>query len=443
MELDLADIQGTVLRNRPMPYFGTYLIFRIDDPAAARTLLTRLIPHVTSAADWQSPADDAWINVVFTCEGLRALGLPATILDDFPVEFRDGMAARKQYLGDVGVNDPQFWDLPHGGTGFHIGLFVMAGSVEHRDAKLAIGQSAVAGLDGVSRIARLDVGVPPTLREHFGFADGISRPFIEGEGGEPLPGQGKPMKAGEFVLGYENELGQIAGGPGPEAFWRNGTYIAIRKIRQHVHAFRSFLRANADSAHGEEWLAAKMMGRWRSGCPLALSPDQDAPGLVADKQRNNAFDYGDDADGHKTPLGSHIRRVNPRNGLDDSIVDVRLHRVLRRGSAYGPVLPDDAADDDGIDRGIVLAIINANPGRQFEFVQSQWINDGDFISQGSRTDPIVGRRDLAGDYRFPAKPTRRRLTGLKDFTVTRGGEHVFLPSLTGLRWLVDEAPHLS
>ena len=76
-------------------------------------------------------------------------------------------------------------------------------------------------------------------------------------------------------------------------------------------------------------------------------------------------------------------------------------------------------------------------------MQSQWINDGDFISQGSRTDPIVGRRDFADDYRFPAKPTRRRLTGLKDFTVTRGGEHVFLPSLTGLRWLVDEAPHLS
>jgi hypothetical protein len=83
----------------------------------------------------------------------------------------------------------------------------------------------------------------------------------------------------------------------------------------------------------------------------------------------------------------------------------------------------------------VLAIINANPGRQFEFVQSQWLNDGDFISQGSRTDPIVGRRDISSDYAYPAKPVRRRLTGLADFTATRGGEHVFLPGLGGLEWL--------
>lgn len=75
---------------------------------------------------------------------------------------------------------------------------------------------------------------------------------------------------------------------------------------------------------------------------------------------------------------------------------------------------------------------------QFEFVQSQWINDGDFISQGSRTDPIVGRRDLADDFQFPARPARRRVAGLAEFTATRGGEHVFLPGIGGLRWLADE-----
>jgi deferrochelatase/peroxidase EfeB len=130
--------------------------------------------------------------------------------------------------------------------------------------------------------------------------------------------------------------------------------------------------------------------------------------------------------------------VNPRDALKDSIVDGRLHRLLRRGSAYGPMLPLDATEDDGRDRGIVLALINANPGRQFEFVQSQWVNDGDFISQGARTDPIVGRRDRADDYAFPARPARRRITGLLDFTATRGGEHVFLPGIGGLRWLCEE-----
>lgn len=436
VQLELDDIQGTVLRNRPMPYVGAYLLFRVDDAIEGRTLIRRLLPHVTSAADWANPADDAWINVVFACEGLRRLGVSEDILAGFPIEFRQGMAARNVFLGDVGASDPAHWDMPHAGTGLHVGLYVMAGSAAGRDEKLAIGHAALAGLTGVTLLARLDVGVPPTMREHFGFADGISRPFIKGQGGEPLPGQGEPVKAGEFLLGYENELGVIATGPGPDTLWRNGTFIALRKIRQNVAAFRQFLRNNATTPAGEELVAAKMMGRWRSGAPLALAPDVDNPGLAADPHRNNDFAYHhDDLDGRKTPVGSHIRRVNPRDALKDGIVDARLHRVLRRGSAYGPLLPEDAREDDGRDRGIVLAIINANPGRQFEFVQSQWVNDGDFISQGARTDPIVGRRDRADDYTFPAKPVRRRFAGLPDFTLVRGGEHVFLPGINGLKWL--------
>lgn len=436
MELELSDIQGTVLRNRPMPYYGAYVAFRINDAAAARTMLRRLLPHVTSAADWANPRDQAWINVVFTWEGLRRLGLEDAILDGFPIEFRQGMAARSAFLGDVGRSAPNAWDFPHGGTGFHIGLFVMAASVDGRDAKIALGRQALTGVTGIELTSRLDVGVPATLREHFGFADGISRPFIEGQGGVPLPGQGAPVKAGEFVLGYENELGQIARGPGPDALWRNATYVAIRKIHQDVAAFRRYLHESAPTGDGQELVAAKMMGRWRSGCPLALSPDVDRPALAADPQRNNDFAYyDDDLAGRKTPVGCHIRRVNPRDALKDSIVDARLHRVLRRGAAYGPTLPEHALDDDGESRGVVLAIINASPGRQFEFVQSQWVNDGDFVSQGARSDPIAGRRDRADDYTYPARPVRRRLARLPEFTATRGGEHTFLPGLGGLRWL--------
>lgn len=437
VSLELHDIQGTVLRTRPMPYFGAYVLFSIEDAAAAHTLVRRLIPHVTSAADWEKPAENAWINVVFTFEGLRRMGVPEHILAGFPQEFREGMAARKAFLGDHEDSDPVHWDMPHGNNGFHVGMLVMSGSEALRDEKLRYGHDAIAALPGVQLLARLDVGVPPTMREHFGYVDGLSRPFIEGEGGTPLPGQGKPVKAGEFVLGYENEMGVIATGPGPEVFWRNGTYVSIRKIRQKVAAFRQFLYDQAPSADGQEMVAAKMMGRWRSGCPLALSPREDNPELVPDKQRNNAFAYyDDDLDGKKTPVGCHIRRVNPRDGLKDNAVEARYHRLLRRGTAYGPLLPE-GAEEDGVDRGIIIAFINASPARQFEFVQSQWVNDGDFVSQGSRSDPIVGRRDLADDYVYPDKPIRKHLTGLPDFTVTRGGEHVFLPGLTGLNWLAE------
>lgn len=178
------------------------------------------------------------------------------------------------------------------------------------------------------------------------------------------------------------------------------------------------------------------MGRWRSGCPLARSPDRDDPEMAKDPLRNNDFCYREhDLDGRLTPTGSHIRRVNPRDSLDDGVVDMRLHRILRRGAAYGDVLPEEVTDDDGVDRGLVLAVINANPGRQFEFVQSQWVNDGDFISQGSRTDPITGRKDKADD--FATLRPRKHYRGLAQFSVTRGGEHLFLPSLTALRWLLQ------
>lgn len=438
VKLDLDDIQGTVLNNRPMPYFGAYVAFRISDADEARMLLRRLIPRVSSATNWAAPRDQAWLNVAFTWEGLRRLGLKQQILDGFPIEFRQGMAARSAFLGDVGRSDPSQWDFPHGNNGFHAGLLVMASTPESRDEKVAFGQRALEGLKGVEVSAHLDVGVPSTHREHFGFADGLSRPFIEGQGGEPLPGQGRPTKAGEFILGYENELGLLATGPGPEALWRNGTYIAIRKIYQDVAAFRRYLQQCSPDEAGQEKVAAKMMGRWRSGCPLALSPDVDDPAIVNDPQRNNNFAYfDDDLGGLKTPVGCHIRRVNPRDGLQATLADARLHRLVRRGAAYGPQLAEHVTDDDGQDRGIVLGLINANPGRQFEFVQSQWVNDGDFVSQGQRTDPIVGRRDRSDDFAYPAKPVRRRLTGLPEFTATRGGEHVFLPGLGGLRWLAE------
>ncbi|MBM4073640.1 MAG: peroxidase [Planctomycetes bacterium] len=432
--LELSDIQGTVLRGRPMPYYGTYLVFTVQNPRSALTLLERLLPKVTTAADWEAPAENAWINVAFSHAGLSKLGLPEDVLSGFPREVRQGMAARSAFLGDVGSSAPENWDMPHAGNGLDIGLLIMAGSIALRDDKIAIGHAAVSGLPGIVAAHRLDVGLPPTMREHFGFVDGISRPYIEGQGGTPLPGQ--PIaKAGEFVLGYENELGEIASGPGPQELWRNGTYIALRKLHQDVAAFRRFLRDNANSPEGQELLAAQMMGRWRSGCPLAKSPERDDPAMANDPLRNNDFLYlKEDPDGRVTPAGSHIRRANPRDALDGTVVDMKLHRLLRRGSAYGGVLPEGVMEDDGADRGLVIALINANPGRQFEFVQSQWMNDGDFISEGDRTDPFAGRKDKADDF-VTLKP-RKRYRGLSQFATTRGGEHLFLPGIGGLKWIL-------
>ena len=112
------------------------------------------------------------------------------------------------------------------------------------------------------------------------------------------------------------------------------------------------IREVASSPEDEALLAAKMVGRWQSGAPLVLSPDHDDPALGADPQRNNAYlYYDDDLLGFKCPAGSHARRMNPRDAFKgDGSVDVRLHRMIRRGTSYGPPLPEGVLEDDGADR---------------------------------------------------------------------------------------------
>ena len=183
-------------------------------------------------------------------------------------------------------------------------------------------------------------------------------------------------------------------------------------------------------------MAAKMMGRWRSGAPLALCPFHDDPALGADPHRNNDFLFQeDDPMGFNTPCGSHIRRTNPRDAQIAGMA--RIHRMIRRGTAYGPLLPEGVMEDDGADRGLMFAFVGAHLGRQFEFVQSEWINDGIFIGAGDDKDPIAGSNSEADGFTVPRKPVRKRLHGIPRFVVTRGGEYCFMPGMRALQWLSD------
>ena len=111
--------------------------------------------------------------------------------------------------------------------------------------------------------------------------------------------------------------------------------------------------------------------------------------------------------------------------------------MIRRGTAYGTMLPEGTLEDDGADRGIMFAFVGAHPGRQFEFVQSQWVNDGVFFGGETDKDPVIGSNDSGSAFTVPRKPVRRRLQGLPRFVVTRGGEYCFMPGLKALRWLAD------
>ncbi|MFI6395414.1 Dyp-type peroxidase [Nonomuraea sp. NPDC050540] len=432
IRLDLGDIQGTVLRPGPAAYRGAFLLFRIDDAAAARAALRDVLGSVTSAAHMDRPRPFTF-NIAFTHTGLERLGVPQ---ESFPREFRDGMAARKDVLGDVGDSDPARWESPLGTGDVHIGIVIIAGDEADLERPLAL----AADFKGVSQVYRRDVHLPPGGKEHFGFREGIGGPYVVGSGIDALPGQDHVMP-GEFILGYEDGSGRVAPLPEPEILTRNGTFVAFRQCATHVAEFRRYLKEHARSPEDEELLAAKIVGRWRSGAPLALSPDHDDPGLGADPHRNNDFTYdGADPDGLRVPRGAHIRRVNPRDSLTGTIVDTRIHRMVRRGALYGPPLPEGRTDDDGVERGLIFIFMGASLTRQFEFIQQVWINNGDFTGLGTERDPLVGANDGTGVHTIPAHPLRRRLTGLPRFVTVRGGEYLFMPGLTALDWIATRTP---
>ena len=436
--LEFNDIQSGVLHPRPTPYAATYIMLRIDDCAAGHQLLKRLTPAIASASDLTSSAGDAWVAVALSYHGLKALGVPQASLDSFSPEFQQGMAARAAELGDVGESAPEKWEWPLGTSEVHLVITALAPDQTRLAKVLSPARQAYQQMPGVTAIYRQDCYQLPTGREPFGFRDAIGQPAIEGSGLAGSNSQEAPLKAGEFILGYLDESGRLPPQPQPEVLGRNGSYVALRKLHQDVAAFRRYLAAHTTSTAEEEWLAAKMMGRWRSGAPLALCPEYDDPKLGADPQRNNDFlYYDDDPKGLKCPPGSHARRMNPRDQFKHEITQVNRHRLIRRGTVYGPLLPEGVLEDDGAERGIIFVFIGASLSRQFEFVQSEWVNQGTFIGAPSEKDPICGPNDGTGVFTIPKQPIRQRLHGLPQFVTNRGGEYFFMPGLRALRWLAD------
>jgi len=239
--------------------------------------------------------------------------------------------------------------------------------------------------------------------EHFGFTDGISQPIIEGLGKtEPAA---DVIKAGEFLLGHPNEydlytsrptlapsadprnhLASAVDQPSRKDLGRNGSYLVFRQLEQDVQGFRKYLEQKTKAADGTGQpaealaFAARMLGRWQGGASLVRSPDKDDPALAA----FNSFSYQkEDPYGLRCPFGSHVRRSNPRDSLDpnpgsaESVAIGKRHRLLRRGREYGAPLPGDGgpagAEHDG--RGLHFLCLNGNIARQFEFIQSTWINN--------------------------------------------------------------------
>lgn len=504
--LDVNDIQGNILRayNMPVASYSFVRFYRraghgmsiAEATAPAREFVARVAEWVTTAEPWPDKPDGSGVqkpdwtfNIGFTCAGLEALGVPAASLATFPEAFREGMKRRAPMLGDVGPSAPEHWDAIWRDGGVHAWMSVNARSAEtlrevtrRLHAEIAHGRFELddgeEGATGAVQLLQASPDSPeqlaaalPSGREHFGYRDGYGDPWVAGAGGTRRTSTGKlkpdgkewePLATGEFVLGHANEGQEVHVAPMPHLLSRNGTFLVYRKLHQRVASFRRFLQEQGGRYGDVELFAAKLVGRWRDGFPLARYPDRasletaerDARGFSLD---DNLFTYGDDPDGARCPLGAHVRRANPRDslGFDGKLANRR--RIARRGLPYGDEIPiDEPGDDDG-EHGVVFMVINADIETQFEAVLGQWINYGNEFGLGNDQDVLLGNHDdpadgsrddgephkvvIPGDASTPGGRAPFICRGLPRFVDTRGGDYFFLPSVTGLELIAAGAVH--
>ena len=464
-----------------MPMVRHFLL-RVSNPAAARRVLGRLVsghetdtPQITTAENWHigfepGPRDDPaepprykpdyCLNVGITWPGLVALEVkdrvPNLAFRSFGA-FVAGAAARAELVGDTGPSAPQNWIEGFGTDNDHVLVTLHALNPEAmaaysgRLSTLFVADDAFQELwrgDGAALMEMQDGKLVPTTKVHFGYTDGISMTTIRGGPERYRRDHQEPCEPWLFVLldGAENYFL-----PEPRELGLNGSFAVFKLIETDVVGFENFLQSNKDRID-PELLAAKMCGRWRNGVPLALSPETDTPlrwafaGAV-ERLRICKCRGSGDPKGLRCPVGSHIRRVNPRGqpvaGQGVPGGSNNTHRLIRRGMPYGPAY-DPSKPYDGIERGLLGYFINSNIENQYEFLLSQWVNDSGFAGSvrlhPKSKDPMIGTQDPAESiFVIPqqggAPPIT--VTGLSTFVRTKAAAYCFLPSITAIRFIAN------
>ena len=468
--IDFDDVQGTLLRGYRVD-LARHFILSIADATAARQLIGELVdgssglPKITTAR--RTPRTrEVFLNLSFTNTGLAALGITAQQLGTFDAAFQRGATSptTAKNVGDVGDSAPSNWvGGMSEGSKVHAVLSLWIDQDPNMLAAVTA-QLRAAFVGAVIELSAHDAQALPDNHVHFGYRDNIAQPTVIGAPPRKreVPDDQPPVKTGEFLLGYANESGGTYSVE-PAELSTNSSYAAFRLLEQDVAGFDALLAEYSKKAGIDvETLAAKICGRWRNGNPLELAPTQ--PGEVLPMQQLNAFHYLDAADpaqddtlGLKCPIGSHIRRNNPR---DAAVVgtDSTHHRIVRRAMPYGPAY--DPRQPDSIPRGLVGYFINANLGNQFEFLTGQWCDRADFVKAASGpggptagnavynisgqdvflgvNDPAISSFTLAALGEKGSKNTK--IQGFGRTITTRGGVYCFFPSISGLHYLAGLAP---
>ncbi len=472
--VDTAQVQSIVFRAMGSLVHGAHLF--LDLPAGdPNRALARLVagegdlPPV-SFGDLPSgaPRLAASASLALSPAGLARLGLPgpdsAHGLASFPLAFMAGMQARATILGDPGD-----WDAA-GLAAYDAAdaCLILACDTPQRLAAAIAAVAAIAPITHQVITSPSGNGPDPDSLDvdHFGFRDGISQPVIRHTADWRRRPATDQMAAGEVLLGHPSNQGYVApplrleaghdplgllpaaaepSRPYPDFtpdhppafrdFGRNGSFLVVRRLAQNVEGFAAGTAAAAADLNGRcphlassigqtidgQWVAAKIIGRWPDGTPLI---DRAGPGGSGEAHNDFGFAH-EDPQGLACPLGSHIRRANPRDGLDirdpESLATINRHRLIRRGRPYR----------EGEERGLMFTAICADIERQFEFIQQRWLMGPSFHGLAGEIDPLLGQ----GNFTLPTAIGPVRLTGLQQWVAMKGGGYFFLPGRAALRWL--------
>jgi deferrochelatase/peroxidase EfeB len=505
-----SDIQSLVFGGLGFLKSGTCLLFDLpEDVDAARKWLAVVKPNIGFNDGHRLIGRKAIVTLALGARGLQRLGLPEEGLATFPFAFLEGMTApaRARILGDVEKNASERWAW--GRTQPDVALLIY-GEEQNFVDDLARRLTDAALDSGMAQPYAIPLRtVSDGKEEPFGFVDGISQPVIRGtykglRNADPI----HLVEPGEFILGYPDNRGSIPPGPalpaladpdnqlplvgsvsgfektvaeGDRDLGFNGTFLVIRQLEQDVDGFKTYCKGQAQRFAKrlpppyevtDEFIAAKLIGRWKDGSSLVRYPYEsrieaarrgqvnetirtrtatqaaiEPPGRTAPTRRpdgvtaeptrrtgDNDFLFGtEDPEALRCPYGAHIRRSNPRDSFDpgsnDQIGITNRHRIMRVGRIY--------QEEAGEKRGLLFMCLNGDIERQFEFVQQTWLISPSFHGLSCEKDPVLGDGETgACGFTIPSRDGPIALSPMPAFVTTKGGGYFFMPGKRLIEYLI-------
>ncbi|KAM0756152.1 Dyp-type peroxidase [Meredithblackwellia eburnea MCA 4105] len=380
------------------------------------------------------------VNIAFSAAGLSTLGV--NLATDF--------ASHTAFLGgqqaDVlaNLNDPVIngklstWKDVYLGKKIHGVLVVTAHTQDSLDKKVIELQSDFAS--SIHVLARVCGRVRPGAEEgHEHFV-----PTVIGFNDQGRTPGSDAVSPSVILTGQDTT---------PPSWIKDGSFLVFRELQQLVPEFDDFVQTTANTFQPivpgitADAVGARIVGRWKSGAPLVLSPTHDDPVLGNDPQRRMNFDYSSDLGQVACPYAAHIRKTNPRKGTAPANIPVDPHLIIRQGIPYGDEVSasEKIAKKTTHERGLLFACYQSSLENGFQFVQKLWANNTGFPFNNTAAittpgeDLIIGQpvpgsgRVIQGIRPNDAADPANTISIAQLFVVPRGGEYFFVPSIDALK----------